>query len=317
MGADKTKDLTTNAVLFAGGVATLDSGGFTTGTDVRVTAAATTFDYLAIVGNGNNDVAIGTYTGNGLDDRSITLSDFGSNTPDLVLVMGDTANATNAGIAIWRTSTMVGDLSGGLGASLATHAANRIQAFGAGTFQVGSGDPVNQDTVVYYYIALRAIANLFSVVTYNGDGNDNRSITGAGFQPDNTLIKGDVASQGGIRFKDQAGDATHDIGTGGVATNTIQAVEVDGVQVGTSNRVNFGTGTPDYHAAFFKDGATATGGGGGGGQGGGRGGGNSGGGGGGGNSGGGPGKGGGGGPGPKKDSTVASKRRHRLTAGVL
>lgn len=87
--------------------------------------------------------AVGSYTGNGTDNRTITLAaDF---TPAYVIVKGDAAVTAAA-----RFGT-AGDASQ---TATDVNAANMIQAFGAGTFQVGTDSRVNQNGVTYYYLAI-------------------------------------------------------------------------------------------------------------------------------------------------------------------
>jgi hypothetical protein len=306
MGADVTKPMSGATAVFTGGVTSLDSGGFSVGADARVNSNTVVYYYIALGASNASDYAVGTYVGNGLDDRSITITP--AFQPDSVIICSASTH-----IVFWGSSTMAAGNSMNIGSGTLT--TDRIQAFAATGFQIGTGADTNLDTVNYYYVALKNSA-IHKVITYTGTGNDGESIGGAGFEPDDSFTKhSTVATSAAIRFDAQVGDLSLQVSGVAAAANKIQAHEADGFDLGTHQTVNELSAV--YHAFFLKDGTTVGGGGGGGGQGGGRGGGNSGGGGGGGNTGGGPGNGGGGGPGPKKDSIVASKRRHRLVAGVL
>lgn len=307
MGADKTKPLTGGTALQAGRVTSLDSDGFSVGTDAQVNANGTTYYWMAFQVNNVKDCAVGTYTGNATDNRSITVGF----QPDMVIVMRDATDATAS--AIWRTSDMVGDSSQIFDGILGT---NSIQAFEANGFQVGTSGNVNDADDAYHWFAIKNATDLFKAITYTGNGSDSRSITGAGFQPDNvwTEIGATGTSTAMImRFKDQVGDSSFRVDANTAAANRIQALEADGFQVGTDSGVNLDTFT--YNAVVFKDGATVQGGGsGGGGKGGGRGGGNGGGGGGGngGGGGGGGGNGGGGSGGGLGQKKFVSSRKWRV-----
>lgn len=167
-------------------------------------------------------VKVGTYTGNGADSRSITGVGF---QPDVVLIKG--AGSTEL---VMRTSTMSGDLTDDMGTTSTAFQANRVQALEADGFQIGTDARVNSDTIVYYYVALKDDGSGdLKVSTYTGDGTDNRSITGVGFQPTAVIFAPEGASTSGWNFA--GADATSRVDT--TAANLIQAFESDGFQVGS------------------------------------------------------------------------------------
>lgn len=306
MGANLTKPITGNTAPFAGGITSLDSGGFSVGSDSRANQNTVIFDYIAMRDNNAGDFNTGSYTGDGNDNRDIPHGLGG--TPDLVMLGSSGANAT-----VWRTSDYSGDSSGQLSAAPTT---NLIQAFGATSFQVGTDARVNTATgsPTYYWIAIRNRAGLFKALTYTGDGTDNRSITGVGFQPQNIILKDASTGAGFFKAKRQTTDTTHRVDGTGAAADRIQAFEADGYQVGT-----LATNTLDlvYYSASWRDGVSSPVGSGGGGGKGGKGGG-------GGQGGGGGGSGGGnnGGPGQKPPpgqlkSFVFGQQRHRRKAGLI
>lgn len=84
---------------------------------------------------------------------------------------------------------------------------------------------------------------------YTGNGSDNRSITGIGFQPDMVFVG---RQGGGWNFARVVG-MTGDVcvpwgGDGGEFDNRIQAIESDGFQVGTNGDTNENTGAYNYIA---------------------------------------------------------------------
>lgn len=298
MGADATKPLIGATALQTDRVTSLDSDGFSVGGNAQVNANATTYYWIAVRETNAKDFAFGTYAGDDEDDRSITVGF----QPNMVIVV-----ASGTQVAMWRTSDMT---AGNSMSFLGNLGVDFIQAFEANGFQVGTNATVNSTAHTYYWLAFKETEDLFKVLTYTGNGVDNRSITGAGFQPDNVWVKLNVDSFAMVmRFADQVGDSSSLASAAAAAANRIQALEADGFQVGTENTVNSDTFT--YYAAAFKDGLTTAGGGGGGGGGQGGGGGKPGGGGGGGGGPGGGGPGGGGPPGLQRRAIVGSRRIRR------
>lgn len=105
--------------------------------------------------------------------------------------------------------------------------------------------------------ALPASAYQVSIGSYvvGGSASDNRDIViSPAFQPDVVIIKCDAAS-GEVVFKTSAMDALDTAilsGTGAETTNRIQALNADGFQVGTSDRVQPVNSTC-YYTAFAND----------------------------------------------------------------
>lgn len=247
MGADATKPMDGLTALFTGAITSIDADGFSVGSSTTVNANTVTFYYMVARDNSALDFKQGTYAGNGSDNRSISGLGF---QPDFVLTAGEGTQRV-----CYRTSDMAGDLSGSLnGDSLST---NSIQAIESDGFQVGTDAKVNTNTVDYYYVAFKNTASLFKVLSYAGDGTDNRSITGVGFQPENTMIKASNGNQGALRMQDMAGDSSALFTTTTHAADRIQAFEADGFQVGTSGTVNSATGPPTYYSASWKDGSSS------------------------------------------------------------
>jgi len=209
-------------------IKTLDADGFTLGSGTRSNASGAVYNYLAIAADGSNDFAVGTYTGNGLDDRSITGVGFN---PTGVWVWGEGARCTTM-----RHESSSGDTSHRFFGSTF---ADQIQSVITDGFTVGTRTEVNADTVVYYYVAWLDNAGKFVQGTYTGNGADNRSITGVGFKPSFVLV---LDSTNGTQMVFVSDDTP--IGTaytfGSVAdlTDSIQALESDGFQVGTHATVN-------------------------------------------------------------------------------
>ena len=146
-------------------------------------------------------MATGTYTGDGADDRAITGVGF---QPDVVIVK----RYPNKN-AVVRTSTMTGDASkkfiGDSGLL-----SNFIQSFEADGFTVGNegGGFVNESGKPYHWIAFKAAAGTLHVDSYTGNGADDRSITGVGFQPDYVIVVPTSSQHPYHRSSAMSGDAS-------------------------------------------------------------------------------------------------------------
>jgi hypothetical protein len=127
--------------------ASLDADGFTVNNGSADSAnlinrSGVESSYFAFK-NVPNYCYVATHTGNGADNRDISLPSGANNfTPVFGLLKGDT---TVKAVARFKQNT--GDKTQEIDNSVVW--ANVIQAFGAGTYQVGSDNRANQNTIVY------------------------------------------------------------------------------------------------------------------------------------------------------------------------
>ena len=236
------------------GIKTLTSTGVTLGTGTAVNG--NTVAYRLICFGAGTNLGVGTYTGNGVDDRAIAHNATAGNAVALTLIMRDQAGSSD-----WMLRYgFLGDNARSMwGTGLI--AANRIQAATVGgTFTVGTDASTNAvagDT--YYWVHLNTVVgNVFSS-SYTGDAADDRNIAAAdAFTP----LWAQVTAMGsvGLRGCHNTGgtDASY---TPQFANNTadlIQAFNSNGFQVGTSLQVN-GAGAADntYGYLMVKDEAAA------------------------------------------------------------
>jgi len=190
---------------------------------------------------GSFQMATGSYTGDGLDDRGVTGAGF---QPDVVIVKRYPEK--NAHI---RTSTMSGNPAKRFVGNLGMQA-DTIQSLDASGFTVGTNVFVNQDTEPYHWIAFKAAAGTLHVGSYTGDGVDDRSITGIGFQPNYVIVAGELMANVVNRSSTLSGDLSVQFRDTAPAANMIQALEADGFQVGTGAEVNSDGVT--YHYVAWK-----------------------------------------------------------------
>jgi hypothetical protein len=114
---------------------------FQIGTAAQVNTAGSFYRWFAFAEGANFDV--GTYTGNGVDNRDITTPAF-----DVALAW---IKRSTAVAAVLRPDTLVGDLTQYFVAT--ANAAGRIKAFITNGFRLGTQTETNANTGVYYYAA--------------------------------------------------------------------------------------------------------------------------------------------------------------------
>ena len=238
MVGDAAKAVNSAGTLQPNYIQSLDADGFTIGSNPRVNIAGQPFYWVAM--KAGDELKLGTYVGDGTDNRSITGVGF---QPVFVATFGDGNDS------IFRPATVAGDASYRFVAS--SKLANRIQALEADGFQIGTDADVNLSGVTYHYVAWNASTNV-TQTSYVGDSTDNRSITGVGFQPQMMWVKRDTSSQSRWRPGSVTGDLSFQWDNTAGSSNRVQALEADGFQVGTSSQVNMSGNT--YHYIAFKDG---------------------------------------------------------------
>lgn len=223
---------------FANAIQAFGANGFQIGTDGTVNTNGVNYYYFCVRDDGAGDFHVGTYTGDGNDDRSITSCGFD---PTCVWTKAD-ATGTQAWFRFYENS---GDSAPG---GTAANTADRVQAFVTDGFQVGASSQVNENGTVYHYVAFKDITGFFDTGTYTGDGNDDRSIS-VGWQPDVVWVKSGSDFDYAILAIDTmpVGDSG-EINNTALVTNNIQAFEVNGFQIGTDDSVNEDTDTFYYFA---------------------------------------------------------------------
>lgn len=247
MRGDSSMSLSSPLATAADQIQGFTSDGFIVGTSVLANESATVYWYIAIRGSaGQAHFRTGNYVGDGNDSRNFITGGLGF-TPDLVGIFGDTA-LTKA----WRSSSMPGDLTSFFGG--VTPTTNLVQNLQSNGFQLGTHALVNSSTLEYFFFAMKILAGVVAVGTYTGDGVNDREITGVGFKPDFVIVKSGSTNQARIRTSDMTTDAQCAFaGATAAASDGIQAMSVDGFQIGTNGSVN--TNTQTYYWFAFKAGS--------------------------------------------------------------
>lgn len=142
-------------------IVSLDSDGFTVAPNATqsnsVNFSAIDYYYIAFGGD-SSDIATGTYTGNGSDDRDVVTSL--SFQPDMVLVTGVSKLTVlrNSAISAATDETWyIGTTASGT---------NRIQQILSNGFQIGTDAVVNTNTDAYYWFALKETTGILEFGIY-------------------------------------------------------------------------------------------------------------------------------------------------------
>lgn len=249
MASGSSMTLRADSGIVTGGIKTFTSDGFTLGTNGEVNANTVTYYYLAVKKDSAGDFDYGTYTGNGADNRTLTLQ---STFPFTWLVIKGDGGRTGA----YRNKDLAGD---------ATHAfyftginSDQIQSMSTttGDVQLGTSDFVNANSRTYYWFGFKEVAGFSTSFTYTGNGSDNRdiSIPGTTFQPGFVWLKRQDSSDPRMRTSAHSGDSSQSF-DGATETNSIQGFNATGFQVGNNSQVNNNTST--YHVLALKEGTSA------------------------------------------------------------
>lgn len=199
--------------------------------------------------------AVLDYTGNGVDNTNVTIeTSFG--TPDFVLIKRWNGLGGYAGPII-RTSTFSGDLSKPIiGAAAAL--ADRIQAFGADTFQVSAHESVNKSggNNLTALCCRDDGGGGFAVFTYTGNGGGARTITPGGsfnFAPSLVIVIPESTTD--VYWKCDL-NATNDSQTFSAAPVTTGITGISSGSIDVASGLN--ANTVVYHVVAFRSGAVST-----------------------------------------------------------
>jgi ribulose bisphosphate carboxylase small subunit len=233
MPADRSKRITTTTALTSDLIQSFTSDGFVIGTHNDVNRSGRRYDWIAMKAGPN--VAIGTYTGDGTDNRNITSIAF---QPDWVVTLADGEEDQ------FRPALLAGDAAFKMGGN--STFTDRIQSILANGFQIGANSEVNQSGRAYYWIAFDATSKVVTG-TYAGDGNDDRNINGIGITPSFVWVKRASNNQSSWRTNSMAGDISAYWDATDPNPNRIQSLFSGGFQVGDNAQVNSGTNSPTYY----------------------------------------------------------------------
>jgi hypothetical protein len=228
MPTDSSKVAVFTSTIATGRITSLDVDGFSVGNHPYVNASGLNY-YWTAVQAGSTAMKVGSYAGDGTDNRAISGVGFA---PELVIVL-----PSGLAAVVQRFAAMAGDASLQIGnTALET---NLIQALLADGFQVGSDSRVNDATQTYHYVAFRSVAGVSKVGSLTGDGLDNRDIAGLGFAPELVYLRANGA--GGVHRStaiSASTDLTIPLDSLALSANGIQSLGADGFQLGSAATVN-------------------------------------------------------------------------------
>lgn len=190
-------------------------------------------------------VAYGTYTGDGTDNRNITVS------PSFAIKAVMVKRSVTTGAAL--SFSGMGDLSRPMSSTSSALGTNRIQSMGTGTFQVGTASDTNANGSTYYYWCLGGDDTEIYVNSYTGNGTDDRTITAPNFLPECVIVIPADGQEVIIRFGAIGGDQAFVLsGTGNTTgANYIQSLDATGFTIGSNGGIN--TSATTYYYLAIKN----------------------------------------------------------------
>lgn len=231
---DLTDSIGVGGGLTANRIQSLGTGTFQVGTSSTVNVSGTdNCFYVAWGADSQNDLAVGTYVGNGADDRDITISP--AFTPGFVIIPGEQDAGAHFKLTAFPATNSIAPTTSAI-------TTDRIQAFNANGFQVGTNLQVNDGTggtVDYYPLSVKDVTNFAASGTYTATGSptDDLEIT-VGFQPDFVLVKSDTSAGAAvIRTSAMTGDFACSLLATACAANIIQSFTATGFKIGTDATV--------------------------------------------------------------------------------
>lgn len=238
------------ATLGTNAIQSLDSDGFTIGTNTDVNSSNIMYYWVAFGGSdctSSGTFCVGTYTGN-----SGTQSPNTGFQPDLVMIKG--ASAVQG---VWKSSSMGANNTNYFYAATQDTSGTMITSLNASSFTVGNASTVNT-AQTYQFAAFKQVSGAMDVGTYTGNATDSRNITssddaGLTFQPDFVFIKSThvtTPTTAVFSITENYGDRSFLPTDTASAQNHIQELRsAGGFEIGNSTSVN-GNGNTLYYAAF-------------------------------------------------------------------
>ncbi len=196
--------------------------------------------YYAAFSTTANAFSEGTYTGNGVDNRSITGLGY---RPNFALVKNATSVTANNLRPLMTTRENHGDYASFVG-DVVADSVNGIQALESDGFQVGTSGSVNENTTTMYWFAFGGASaytssGSFSMKTgvYTGNGV-SQGITGLGFRPQLVIVTG-ASGTTVFRTEMMKGDSTaYTASATANFTGGVTSLDADGFTVGAATQTN-------------------------------------------------------------------------------
>jgi hypothetical protein len=227
MPINRSKQANGASALDTDRIVSFEADGFTAGASAN--ALGTTYFWMAFRPEGG-ETYVGSYVGNGVDDRDVTVGF----APDAVVVVPagsfDSLLHTNA-MPADSAYDFVTDIEG---------QTNLIQGLGADGFQVGSAPGANAAGQTFHFIAWRSTPGRIAIGGYSGDGVQGRVLS-IGLATEAVIVKGLSGSNGGVYrlgAMGASGGSSLRFAASTGASNSITELRTDGFALGTDPYVN-------------------------------------------------------------------------------
>ena len=248
MPSGTTKGMGVQAALTTGRISSLNSDGFTLGTNAEVNSNGVVYQWMAF--ETSNDLAIGKYAGT---NSSVTVNSIGWE-PEMIWFWGDGNNSRDDVTMYLKTNSERCDRFRD-----GNRSTNMIGSLSSSGFTTGSNTTHgrNRNGAEYYYIAFNEGSD-FLDGGFNGNSTDNRAINpGGNWQPDFVICNAAVQNHRPImRLGSMSGDEALLFSAHPLRNNNIQSITSTGFRVGTAPFAHDAWNANDY--AVMKGGTEKT-----------------------------------------------------------
>lgn len=250
---DLTEYLSAPSNSFAGGITSMSESSFSVGPHATVNTQDIKYEYT-VFGNattpqnkaGASDFYMGSYTGNGIESRSIDHLNFA---PDMLVIKRSTGASPVSGLLKFSSPLMADNTTASFFATADVTNGSLIKALDDGSFMVSSTTAVNLSGALINWFAFKEGSG-FDIGSYTGDGVDNRDISSLPFTPDLAFIKRDGAFNPVFRSSSLSladGFSQHFMNLID-DTGDIKSFITNGFKLGTSAEVNANAASYRYAA---------------------------------------------------------------------
>ncbi|MDP2895260.1 MAG: hypothetical protein Q8Q12_01725 [bacterium] len=219
-----TKDLAAASGLEGNLITSLDTHGFTVGSNARVNNGGATYYWVAFNAD-DVEAIVGSYWGNGGSSQDVSLGF----SPKYVIVLPQSTTPV-----IHRSKSMQAAFK----FSACSGVDNSITSLGTNKFTVGTY--LNVSGTKHHYVAFKSATGKMTYGSYEGTGTDDRQLTGLTFTPVYLIIKSEEAVSTVHRTESIGSgvDSTLDFTNVGNFTDAIQDFLTSGFELGTHDKVN-------------------------------------------------------------------------------
>jgi hypothetical protein len=225
-----------------------DTDGFTLGNDSNVNTNLTSYIYICVRDDGAGDFKVGSYTGNGIDNRTLTGIGF---KPDLFVTKGNINGTGTYKMASYPNKSAAGQVFFGAGGQTWIHSTDSDGM----TF---SGENyANQSGTTYYWFAFKRVTGKTFTGYYAGDSSASKSFTDPGFKPGWVWVKDD--NNQSPNFKTISHSSTNSQPfDGAYVTNGITSLDANGFTISNGAQVNIASGNFYYFCLYDPTSAQQT-----------------------------------------------------------